>query len=115
MFLDSLGVPGMPETTPFRGFDGPKVVMKAGSMPRRQNCTIEDGGGVPPNGRKCDAKKMFRTDKNRNFRFRCCVRTMFLESLGVPGIQETTPFRGFGGPKVVMKAGSMPSEAKLYQ
>ena len=42
MFLDSLEVPGMPETTPFRGFGGPKVVMKAGSLPRRQNCTIED-------------------------------------------------------------------------
>ena len=40
---------------------------------------------------------------------------MFLDSLGVPGLPETTPFRGFGGPKVVMKAGSMPSEAKLYQ
>ena len=49
MFLDSLGVPGMPETIPFRGFGGPKVVMKAGSMPRRQNCTIEDEeeGGPP--------------------------------------------------------------------
>ena len=39
---------------------------------------------------------------------------MFLDSLGVPGMPETTPFRGFGGPKVVMKAGSMPSETKLY-
>ena len=54
MFLDSLGVPGMPETTPFRGFGGPKVVMKAGSMPRRQNCTIEDEeeGGYPKMGEK---------------------------------------------------------------
>ena len=40
-------------------------------MLRRQNCTIEDEeeGGYPQNGRKCNAKKMFRTDKNRKFPF----------------------------------------------
>ena len=72
MFLDSLGVPGMPETTPFRGFGGPKVVMKPGSMPRRQNCTIEDEeeeGGVPQNGRKCDAKKNVQDRQKSKFSF----------------------------------------------
>ena len=70
MFLDSLGVPGMPETTPFRGFGGPKVVMKAGSMPRRQNCTIEDEEeGTPKMGENVTRKKRSGPTKIEMFVF----------------------------------------------
>ena len=87
-FLYTLGMPGTPETAPFRRFGGPKVVLMAGPM-----CDRGYAGGGGQNERRMFVEKIhirFFHQNIENFDFIFCQHDVPGHS-GVPARTPAAP------------------------